>query len=296
VSYVRPTDLDQLVRARADHPGWLIVAGGTDVMVPINFGRLRPPGVIDVTRVTGLDAVERREGGIRLGAGVTFARIEKDLAGVLPGLAVAARAVASPQIRAVATIGGNLGTGSPAGDAHPFLLAADATVELRSVRGTREVPCVGFYVGPGRTDLAEDEVIAAVHVPLSGDMSQQFAKIGTRNAMVIAVASLGLVIDWSARRAGVGLGSVGPTPLRAAEAEHYLSEALWGASTAADRDSRAGVLTQGEIDEFARLVAEATRPIDDVRGTADYRRHTVKLMAQRCLGWALQERGVVRPC
>lgn len=283
MSYVRPSTLPDLLRERAAHPDWLLVAGGTDVMVPINFGTSRPPGLIDASRVEGLAAVEATQGGIRLGAGVTFARIERELAGTLPGLAVAARAVASPQIRAVATIGGNLGTASPAGDAHPVLLAAGSTVELASVRGTRSVPCASFFVGPGRTVLDHDEVITSVLVPRSGAVSQQFAKIGPRNAMVISVASLGLVIDWEAQTVGVGLGSVGPTPLRAPAAEEHLRGLLFATSrTVVD-------VPRQEVDEFARLVAGAARPIDDVRGTAAYRRHTIGLMARRCLTWALHD-------
>jgi CO/xanthine dehydrogenase FAD-binding subunit len=289
VNYARPSTLGALLRDRAAHPDWLLVAGGTDVMVPINFGSSRPQGLIDASRVEGLADVEHcAEGGVRLGAGVTFARIERELTGALPGLAVAARAVASPQIRAVATIGGNLGTASPAGDAHPVLLAAGSTVELQSLHGRRSVPCEDFFLGPGRTALGPDEVITSVFVPRSASVSQQFAKIGPRNAMVISVASLGLVIDWEEQTVGVGLGSVGPTPLRAPEAEEHLRGLLFeGASTAFDVPRR-------EIDEFARLTAVAARPIDDVRGTAAYRRHTVGLMARRCLTWALQDqaRGV----
>jgi CO/xanthine dehydrogenase FAD-binding subunit len=283
VTYARPTTLEELVRERAAHPDWLIVAGGTDVMVPINFGSSRPAGLIDVSRVSELDHVETAAGGLRLGAGVTFARIERELAGDLPGLAVAARAVASPQIRAVATIGGNLGTASPAGDAHPVLLAAGSSVEITSARGSRSVPYAEFFLGPGRSVLAADEVIVSVSVPRSAHVSQQFAKIGPRNAMVIAVASLGLVIDWADQRVGVGLGSVGPTPLRAPAAEELLRQVLFAGTEGGTPVPRR------EVDEFARLVAGAARPIDDVRGTAAYRRHTVGLMARRCLTWALHE-------
>ena len=285
MSYARPEDLDELVRTRAEHPDWLVVAGGTDVMVPINFGRSRPSGVIDVTRVAGLGDIAVREDGVRLGAGVTFARLEWAAPRPVPGLAIAARGVGSAQIRAVATLGGNLATGSPAGDAHPVLVAAGARIELRSVRGTRNVPVTEFFLGPGRTVLESDEVITSVHVPVSPDSSQQFSKIGGRNAMVIAVASLGMVIDWTARRVGVGLGSVGPVPLRAEAAEEFVSEALWAAGPSGAR------FRQRDVEEFARLAADAAQPIDDVRGTAEYRRHTVRLMARRCLTWVLTERG-----
>lgn len=280
--HARPRSMQELVDIRAAHTEWLLVAGGTDAMVPINFGRARPEGVIDLSWVPELAVLERTEHGVRIGAGVTFGRIEQELATLLPGLSVAARTVGSTQIRSVATIGGNLGTASPAGDAHPFLVASDAVVELRASGGARQVPCTEFFAGPGRTVLRPDEVIVAVDVPLSNDTSQQFSKVGPRNAMVIAVASVALVIDWGKRRVGLGMGSVGPVPLRARAAEELLATSLW------DEDS--GHVGRVDMGELARRVAGAAQPIDDVRGTAAYRRHAVGVMAQRCVGWALQER------
>lgn len=288
MSQVHPETLADLVAARAEHPDWLLVAGGTDVMVPINFGRHRPPGIIDASRVAGLQRIEHGADEVRLGAGVTFQRLERELRERLPALATTARAVASPQIRAAATIGGNLGTASPAGDAHPFLLASDAVVELVSPRGRRAVPCTEFFLAPGRSVREVDEVISSVTVPLAAGAGQQFSKVGPRNAMVIAVASLALVIDWSARTVGVGLGSVGPTPLRAREAELFLTELLWSTDTPAEPSA-------ADAARFAALVAGAARPIDDVRGTADYRRHVVGLMAGRCLRWVLDDHRRVVP-
>jgi CO/xanthine dehydrogenase FAD-binding subunit len=178
--------------------------------------------------------------------------------------------VGSPQIRNRGTIGGNLGSSSPAGDALPPLYASEAVVELASMRGTRRVPVAEFITGPKRNVLEADELIAAVHVaPARG--AQQFSKIGTRNAMVIAVCSFAL--DVSDGRVGTCIGSAGPTPIRAREAEAF-------AQTLSDE------LPDGAAEEFGALVAAAASPIDDVRGTAAYRRHALAVMARRCLGWA----------
>jgi CO/xanthine dehydrogenase FAD-binding subunit len=251
-------------------------------MVGVNFGRLRPAGVIDVGGVAELRHCSVDDDVVRIGAAVTFGRIEAELPDVLPGLVRAARGVGSPQIRATATLGGNLGTASPAGDAHPALIALNACVEVASLQGTREIPAHEFFVGPGRNVLGETEVITAVSVPSTVGSRQEFSKIGTRNAMVIAVASLGLVIDPERRRVGVGLGSVGPTPIRAAAAEEFLVTQLWPTP-----DAEQVPLAPAGRREFAAEVRRCARPIDDVRGTAAYRAHTIEVMARRCLGWCL---------
>src|ERR1700681_901058 len=168
---------------KAAHPDALPIAGGTDVMVEINFDRHRPPAFLDLTRVAELTEWGSEDGLLRIGAGVTYARIINELGDRLPGLAMASRTVGSPQIRNRGTVGGNLGSASPAGDAHPPLLAADAIVEMASVRGVRVLPISDFFTGVKRNVLQPDELISAVIVrPAAGP--QQFSKIGTRNAMV----------------------------------------------------------------------------------------------------------------
>lgn len=285
MSFCRPDTLDELVAVRARELEWRIVAGGTDLMVEANFGRSRPAGLIDVSGVREMSQVTTGEDGVRLGAAVTFAQLEAASDSRLAGLAIAARTVASPQIRSMATLGGNVGTASPAGDAHPILVAAGATVELVSVDGVRQVPCRDYFLGPGRSVLRNDEVIAAIHLPLSASTSQQFSKIGTRNAMVISVASVGVVLDWRRRVVGVGLGSVGPTPLGAEAAQEYLASVLWP-----EDEYQEVIPSAQQMAEFAELVASAATPIDDVRGTASYRRHVVQVMARRTLSWALDDR------
>jgi CO/xanthine dehydrogenase FAD-binding subunit len=264
---------------KARHPDAVPIAGGTDVMVELNFDRRRPAALLDLTRVGDLTRWDADGDTIRVGAGVTYRRIIDELASRLPGLAIASRTVGSPQIRNRGTVGGNLGSASPAGDAHPPLLAAGALVELASVRGTRTVAVAEFYQGPKRSVREPDELIAAFHIRSTG-APQQFAKIGTRNAMVIAVCSLGIALHPAERRVGTGIGSAAPTPRRASQAEEWSAELPW--------DSRA-VLADSAVKKFGELVAAAASPIDDVRGTAAYRRHALAVMARRTLTWAWEE-------
>jgi CO/xanthine dehydrogenase FAD-binding subunit len=286
MEFLQPRSLPEALAIKAERPEAVPIAGGTDVMVELNFDRRRPEVVLDLTRVPELADWSRSDGeGVRVGAGVTYTRTVAELAEDLPGLAIAARTVGSPQIRNRGTIGGNLGSASPAGDCHPPLLAVGAEVEVASGSGagggTRRIPVDEFFTGPKESALAPDELICAVHLPAAAG-PQQFAKVGTRNAMVIAVCSFALALDPARGRVGTGIGSAGPTPLRAREAEEFLqgvlsSEGLW--------ESR-GPLGEAASARFGDLVAEAARPIDDVRGTAAYRVHALGVLARRTLAWA----------
>ena len=281
---VQPTTWADALAAKAADPELLPIAGGTDVMVEMNFDRRRPPGLLDLTRVDELRTWSVDSGTVALGAGVTYAEVIADLGQLLPGLAMASRTVGSPQIRNRGTVGGNLGSASPAGDAHPPLLASRAVVEVASVRGSRRIPVHEFFTGVKRSALEPDELIRAVHVPAATG-PEQFSKIGTRNAMVIAVTSFALALDPSERRVGTGVGSAAPTPRRALEAEEYLADALETAGCWETREHPATSVVR----RFGELVAEAASPIDDVRGTADYRRHALAVMARRTLTWAWDE-------
>ncbi|GGM07783.1 FAD binding domain-containing protein [Dactylosporangium sucinum] len=279
MEFLRPSTWDEALAAKAEHPDAVPIAGGTDVMVELNFDRRRPPALLDLTRVAELRAWSADGDRLRIGAGVTYRRLIDELGGRLPGLAMAARTVGSPQIRNRGTVGGNLGSASPAGDAHPPLLASGALVEVASVRHVRTIPVEDFFVGPKRSALARDELIAAFLVPASGG-PQQFAKVGTRNAMVIAVCSFALALHPAERRVGTGIGSAGPTPLRAAEAESFGAELPW--------ESREP-LPEATVRRFGELVGAAARPIDDVRGSAGYRRHALAVLGGRTLRWAWEE-------
>jgi CO/xanthine dehydrogenase FAD-binding subunit len=253
-----PPSLDDAFRMRADQPGAVPIQGGTDVMVALNFDRARPEALLNLNEVAELRDWSREDGTLRLGAGLTYAEaMEGALAEALPALAEASRTVGSPQIRNRGTIGGNLGTASPAGDALPPLLVEGARVELASARGVRELPLSEFLLGVKRNALADDELIVAVLVEPSGQ-PQTFMKIGPRNAMVIAVCSLALVADRERGELRASFGSAAPgVPLVVAPLE----------------DAAA----------FPEQVAEAASPIDDVRGTAAYRRHALRVLTQRAL-------------
>lgn len=284
MDFLQPGSWDEALAAKAASPDALPVAGGTDVMVELNFDARRPDALLDLTRIPELSQWSADHGRIRLGAGVTYARVISELGGRLPGLAMAARTVGSPQIRNRGTVGGNLGAASPAGDCHPPLLAARAEVEVASVRGTRVIGVDDFYTGVKRNALEPDELIAAVLItPPSGP--EQFSKIGTRNAMVIAVAAFSLALDPGGKAVGTGIGSAAPTPRRAPEAELFLAAALEAAGL---WESRAE-LPAAMVSEFGRLVQAAAEPIDDVRGTAAYRLHALAVMARRTLTWAWRE-------
>jgi CO/xanthine dehydrogenase FAD-binding subunit len=258
VEVLSPQTLDEALRLKADVPDALPIDGGTDVMVELNFDRRRPDAILDLNRVPELDGWSRENGAVRLGASLTYTEaMAEPLAELLPALAEASRTVGSPQIRNRGTVGGNLGTASPAGDAVPPLLVAGAEVELRSTRGMRTLPLEEFLVGPKQNALEQDELIVAVWVRAPG-MRQTFMKVGPRNAMVIAVCSLALAVDEERSELRAAFGSAGPVPTLVAA-------------------------PQAERADFPERVAEAASPIDDVRGTAAYRRHALRVLTKRAM-------------
>jgi CO/xanthine dehydrogenase FAD-binding subunit len=275
MEFLQPATWEDALAAKAEQPDAVPIQGGTDVMVELNFDMRRPAVLLDLGRIAELTGWETAEERLRVGAGVTYARLIEALGDRLPGLAQASRTVGSPQIRNRGTVGGNLGAASPAGDSHPPLLAGDAVIEVESLRGIRMIPAADFYTGVKRSALEPDELIRAFWMaPATG--AQHFSKIGTRNAMVIAVCSFAVALHPGERRVGTGSGSAAPTPLRATAAEEFLAREL-------DWD---GPLDEAVAREFGALVASAAAPIDDVRGTAGYRRHALSVMARRTLTWA----------
>jgi CO/xanthine dehydrogenase FAD-binding subunit len=254
----RPRTLDEALRLRAEHPEARPIQGGTDLMVELNFGHSRPAALVDLSEVDELRGWSRDGDTVRLGAGLTYsAAMAPPLRALLPALAEASRTVGSPQIRNRGTIGGNLGTASPAGDALPPLLVEHAELDLVSVRGTRVLPLEEFLLGVKRTALGPDELVAGVRLRPSGG-AQTFMKVGPRNAMVIAVCSLAVVVDADAGEVRAAFGSAAVTAKRV---------------TAPLADAAA----------LPELIVEAAAPIDDVRATAAYRRHALRVLATRAL-------------
>ncbi len=253
-----PRSLDEALRLKAEHPDAVPIAGGTDLMVELNFDRRRPLRILNLAEVAELRGWSRDDGVLRLGAGLTYAEaMAEPLSALLPALAEASRTVGSPQIRNRGTLGGNLATASPAGDSLPPLLVEDAEVEVASSGGSRRISLREFLVGPKQNALVPEELIVSVLVRPSG-APQTFMKVGPRNAMVIAVCSLAVAVDRERGELRAAFGSAGPVPL------------LVTAPLA-------------ESDSFPALVASAASPIDDVRGTAAYRRHALRILAARGL-------------
>ncbi|MDE3203109.1 MAG: FAD binding domain-containing protein [Acidobacteriota bacterium] len=283
MSVVVPTSVAAALEVLAAQPDAQVLAGGTDFMVELNDGRRRPEVVVALRAVEELCQVSIDGDHIRIGAGVTYRdMMGPDLASVLPALAQAARTVGSPPIRNAGTLGGNLVTASPAGDTLPVLAALDAQVEIVSLAGRRKVPLSEFLVGPKRHDLRPGELVEAVVVerPRGG---QEYLKIGVRNAMVIAVASLAMTVDTTGRRIRVAMGSVAPTPRRAALAEDWLNHAVdWsgGSSGPVWRDSRPAAV-DATLEQLAEMVGRDAAPIDDHRSSARYRTHAVGVLAAR---------------
>jgi len=272
---LRVTVARSVEEALAD-PEATFLAGGTDLMVALNFGRERPEHVVSIRGLPELAEVTVGD-HVRLGGGVDYTRILEVLGLHTPAMVEAARTIGSPQIRNAGTIGGNLGTCSPAGDTLPVLAALDATVVLRSATGRRSVPYGEFMFGPRKSARQAGELVEAVEWDDAGS-AQAFLKAGTRNAMVIAVANLAMVVDRARKAVRVALGSVGPTIIRATEAEEFarglLEESGWERPLAASTSA---------AERFGELTAAAAQPIDDQRGTASYRRHVVAVMARRAL-------------
>lgn len=284
VEFLQPSSWEEALESRGAHPEAVPISGGTDVMVELNFDRRRPGAVLDLTRIPELQEWGEEDGRLRVGAGVTYTKIIDELGERLPGLAMASRTIGSPQIRNRGTVGGNLGTSSPAGDGLPPLYASDAEVELASTAGVRRLPVAEFITGPKRNALRSNELIAAFRIP-EAEGPQQYSKIGTRNAMVIAVCSFGLALHPSRRKVGTCVGSAAPTPVRASDAEAFIEgvleeRGLW--------ESR-GEVGEAALGRFGEMVEMAARPLSDVRGTAAYRVHAVGVLARRTLGWAWNE-------
>ncbi|MBL8289819.1 MAG: FAD binding domain-containing protein [Rubrivivax sp.] len=282
--YLAPYRLIEALAALAAPGGGTVLAGGTDLMLALQNGRVKPAErLVNIRRVAGLDAIKSEGGRLSIGALVTVSQLLADplVAAHAPLLGTAAAHFASEQIRNAATVGGNLGNASPAADLAPPLLALDAKVVLARLEGDavsmRWLPLAEFFTGPGRTARDSAELIVAVEVPqAAAGAVQRFYKGGTREGLDISSISLAL----AARRGNDGcwhdvrlaLGAVAPRPIRAAAAEAALEGAPLDAGfpAVAARAARAAA----ELD---------ARPIDDVRASAWYRRELVRNMTERML-------------
>jgi CO/xanthine dehydrogenase FAD-binding subunit len=278
-AYLRPADLDEALSALASEaPGsapWIVVAGATD-HYPARVGRLPREDVLDVTAIAALRGVEAVDGGWRIGALATWTDLaEADLPPLFDGLRAAALAIGGLQIQARATIVGNVCNASPAADGVPNLLAMDAVVELASAAGTRQVPIGEFVTGNRRTVRRPDELVTGLVIPAPMPETQvrsAFEKLGSRAYLVISIAMVAAVVeigvDGRITRARVAVGACSEVAQRLTGLEADLAGLPASPATAA-------IVGADHL--------EALSPIDDVRGTAAYRREAAIVLVRRAL-------------
>jgi len=258
-----PNTVAALHQHLVDQPEARIMAGGTDLLVRLRAASTTPETLICLEKIDELKEIVIQESSIRIGAGATLSDIHanKDITAHLPLLHQAASVFASPLIRNMATIGGNVCMASPAGDSLPALYVMEALVELISSNGTRTLPLEEFIQGPGKNDLQSGEILSAIIIPIPEGFSvHHFEKVGQREALAIAVVSMaGMVaLDKGViTKARFAWGSVGPTIMRSKEVE----DALIGQK-----------MTLSVLRKVSELAKKAVTPISDVRASADYRR------------------------
>lgn len=274
-------ELTTALEALREHADARLIQGGTDLMVEINFNHVKPTTMVSLRDVEELRMIRTNTAGIMtIGSGVPYSVIEGEpVLSAIPALAQAARTVGSPQIRAAGSLGGNLGTCSPAGDTLPVMFALDAMIHLKTLDSSRIVSIHDFMTGVKRSVRKHDEIITAIDFPIVRGW-QGYSKVGVRNAMVISVASACLVADHENANVRIALGSVGPTIIRCRESEAWLKST---------QDLSAGQSISIDVaNEFGRRAAAESSPIDDHRSTAQYRRHAISVLASRLLRKAYQ--------
>jgi carbon-monoxide dehydrogenase medium subunit len=277
--YVAPGSLAEAVETLAAHPGALLLAGGTDLLVQLRTGRKQTDLVLDVKRIPELNEIRYEASlGLTLGAAVPCYRIYNDraLRQAYPSLAEVAGIIGGTQIQGRASIGGNLCNAAPSADSVPLLIALGATCLIAGSKGRRQVAAEDFCTAPGRNVLAPGELLVSIHVPpAAGHSGARYLRFIPRNEMDIAVAGAGVNVvleDGVFRSARIALASVAPTPLFVREA----GEALAGKPVNA-----------GSINAAAEIARGAAKPITDMRGTAEYRRHLCAVLTRRALETAI---------
>jgi len=295
-TYFAPTTLDEALALLAEHGREArVLAGGTDLLLRLKTGQWRPRYIVNIKRVPGLDEISfDPASGLRLGTLVTAASLARSevVQAHYPALAQGAGVMASAQIRNLATVGGNLCNGAPSADLAPPLIALGGLAVVLGPDGQRQVPLDEFFLGPGQTALEPGELLVGVTVPLPQPGSGAvYLKHSPRRAMDIAVVGVAVAMTKSQKShpapAGspdpaavcedvrIVLGAVAPTPLRARRAEELL---------------RGQEITGERVAEAARTTAQEARPIDDVRGSAWYRRRMVEVLTRRGLTQLTEEK------
>ena len=273
-----PGSLSELWSVLERNPQSSVYAGGTDLLVKIRSGHAQPQHVICLERLPELKGIHDERETIRIGATTTFAELSRNQAIQVdfPVFLQAIQTLGSPAIRAQGTIGGNICTASPAGDTLPVLSILDADLELLSRNSSRWIPFQEFMIGPGKTIQINHEILASIRIRRPREFNiHHFEKVGKRNALACALASLAVILRISrngiVEKVKMAWGSVGPTIMRCPEAEDYLL---------------GKELSQKTLAEAAQCVRQAISPIDDVRSTADYRRRVAGNLLFRLLNYS----------
>jgi aerobic carbon-monoxide dehydrogenase medium subunit len=278
--YLEPQSMQQALEWLDSHRGRArVLAGGTDLYLRLRKGVFSPDYMIDLKRVPGLDYITPdRGGGVQIGPTTLHDDVSRSslIQQLYPALAEAAWWVGSVQTRNRGTVVGNLCNASPAADTAPALISYGARVKIASAQGERTLPLEEFFVGPGRTALQDNELVAELILPAPQPHTGAAFFRRTRTAMDIAVvcgAAMLQLSNGSCQNARIALGAVGPIPLRATRAEAAL---------------RGQALTDQVVEDASRLAAEEARPIDDVRSSAEYRREMVRVLTGRGLRQAVE--------
>jgi CO/xanthine dehydrogenase FAD-binding subunit len=276
ITYEAPTTVEQAVSLlAAGGEKSRVLCGGTDILIQMRAGVRKPEQLVDVKRIRDLMTISfDARSGLKLGAAVPCAEVYEsaDVQKHYPGLAEAAHLIGSLQIQSRASVGGNLCNGSPAADTTPALIALGAIAVVAGAKGKREVPVEKFCTAPGRTVLEPGELLVELHIAApKPHSSDSYLRLIPRNEMDIAVVGVGSAVTLDGNKctaARIALAAVGPTPIFAAKA----SESLVGKP-----------LDDKAIENAAKLAIEASSPITDMRGTAEYRRHVVGVLTRRTL-------------
>jgi carbon-monoxide dehydrogenase medium subunit len=284
IRYVAPQTLDEAIGAfAAAGSAARILAGGTDLLVQMRSGAVRPGLIVDIKKIAEMSAIEQTaDGGFRVGAAASgMAMAEHPKFGkVWPGVLEAVNLIGSKQVQGRASAGGNLCNGSPAGDSVPAMIAAGAIVTIQGPKGRRELPVEKFPVGPGRTNLTPGEILVSFTLPpRPPGSSDAYLRMIPRTEMDIAVVGLGVSLtlkDGVCTAARVGLGAVAPTALLVEDA----AKALIGSK-----------LDEAALEKAAEACRAACRPIDDKRGTIVYRVKTAGVLLKRTVAIAAKRAG-----
>ncbi len=282
--YLEPTNLQEVIAILTDRGSQAkVLAGGTDLLTLLKERTLKPHFVVNIKRLNGMEGIVHTPGkGLRIGALTTIRTLETSslLKEKYPALAQAAHFLGSPQVRNLATIGGNLCNAAPSAETAPSLLSLSASARIAGPKGERTLPLKSFFSGPGATVLQEGELLTELLIPGPPPrMGSVYIKHCPRGSMDIAVVGVAVMValssvDGRVEECRIGLGAVGPTPFRAMKTEELL---------------RGEKITKLLVREVAKKASEESSPISDIRGSAEYRRQMVRVLTARALLMALEK-------